>query len=253
MRLAKRYMYRWMLAATLLLAAGASAQRAPAPDADRLLAAANAFVSFQDVEMTFDMEVRRGAVVQKRYRMQVKAKDRDRMRIEFDQPAREKGRVLLRVKDKMWMFLPDLGKSMVISSRQSLMGSSFSNGDLLRTDLSADYTAQLLGDEDRGGVPAHRLELKARSADVTYDRIVLWVARADARPLRAEYFTRSGKRLKSLDYDQPGAFGKIAVNKRMTVYSDLKKDEVTVLTIVALAPDQGFADSLFVKENLDRR
>jgi outer membrane lipoprotein-sorting protein len=183
--------------------------------------------------------------------MRIKAKDRDRMRIEFEEPAREKGRIILRVKDKMWMFLPDLGKAMVISSRQAFMGSAASNGDLLRTDLVSDYVPTLAAGTDPG--QPYRLELKARAPDVTYDRIVMWVAREGLRPLRAEYYTRSGKRLKTLEYGDPAVLNGIAVNRRMTIHSDLQRDQVTVLSIVSLAPARDLPESMFVKENLDRR
>lgn len=161
MKLRKRRACGLLIGGLLLLSlANASAQHAPEPSAEQMLASATRFVSFSDVETTLDMEVSNAGDVQKSYRMQVKAKDRDRMRIEFQQPARKKGRVLLRVKDKMWMFLPDLGKSIVISARQSFLGSGFSNGDLLRTDLLADYAPRLLGIDTSAGVPAYQLELQ---------------------------------------------------------------------------------------------
>lgn len=81
----------------------------------------------------------------------------------------------------------------------------------------------------------------------------MWVTRDDFRPIRSDYFTRSGKRLKSLEYANPGTFNGVTISQRMTVRSDLKNDEVTVMTVIDLVPNRRFADPLFVKENLDRR
>jgi outer membrane lipoprotein-sorting protein len=220
--------------------------------ADEMLKPINAYVNFPDSVTVMHMKVIRDDKVEAEYEMKVHKLDSQRMRIEFLQPVREKGRKILRVGDKMWMFLPDLGKPIVISARQSFLGSSFSNGDLLRTDLVADYTAAPVREETLDGAAAQVLELRARSADVAYDRILLWIDKASKRPLRQEFFTLSGKRIKVMSYSKPVKFNGTEVNTMMKVESDLNPREHTVMTISGLAMAQKLAPALFQKDSFDR-
>jgi outer membrane lipoprotein-sorting protein len=220
--------------------------------ADDVLKSVNAFVNFQSSITKMKMQVVRKGKIETEYLMSVKKLDSERMRIEFSLPVREKGRKILRVGGKMWMYLPDLGKPIVISARQSFLGSSFSNGDLLRTDLVLDYSASFLREELQSGVAVQVLELKAKSVDVAYDKILLWIDKASKRPLREEFYTLSGKRIKVMTLSNPVNFGKTTANTTMKVDSDLNKDEYTVLTIIELAVNQKLPAALFQKDSFDR-
>lgn len=230
----------------------ALAQYSPGANADQVLAQANGYVHFPDSVTQMSMQVLKDNQVEVEYAMAVQKLDSQRMRIEFSRPASEKGRMLLRVGNKMWMFLPDLGKPIVISARQSFLGSSFSNGDLLRTDLVADYTAAIVREEEIAGTQAYVLELKARSSDVAYDKILMWTDSATGRPLRQEFFTRSGKRIKAITYSRPQKFSGIDVNTEMVVDSDLNPKERTVMTISGLATRQKLPAALFQKDSFER-
>jgi len=237
--------------AALFAALAATAAHAEA-SADALLSAANAFVNFEDSTTQMQMRVFRDDQVEAEYEMRVMKLDSQRMRIEFTQPAREKGRKLLRVGDKMWMYLPDLGKPIVISARQSFLGSSVSNGDLMRTDLVSDYTPALLREEPVDGTPAEVLELKARSPEVAYDRILMWIDKTTHRPLRQEFYTLSGKRIKTITYGKPVKLNGIVVNSEMNVESVLTPRERTLLTVSGLTVDQKLPAALFQKDSIDR-
>lgn len=220
--------------------------------ADQLLSAANTFVDFPSSVTDMQMHVYRDGTLETEYVMKVQRLDAQHMRIEFTSPATEKGRKLLRVGEKLFMFLPDLGKSIVISARQSFLGTSFSNGDLLRTDLVADYTPALLREETLSGVETQVLELKARGPDVTYDRILMWIDKGSKRPLREEFYTLSGKRIKSIEYSKPVQFGALLVSSEITVESDLNKHERTQLDITSLKTGETLPISYFQKDSFAR-
>lgn len=247
----RRSPLRFALAAFLTLAVALHSAPARA-DAESILAQVNSHLNFPDSTLTMQMVVVKGDKEQKSYLMKVRKKDSERLLIDFLQPDREKGRKLLRVGDKMWMYLPDLGKSIVISARQSFLGSSLSNGDLLRSDLVADYTPSLLREETLGGEAAQVLELRAKSPQVAYDRIVLWVAKSSSLPLREEFYTRSGKLIKVLHFSTPVTLGGVLVQSEMRIESELNKTESTLLTLRELALDQKLAPALFLKDGLDR-
>lgn len=49
-------------------------------------------------------------------------KDSDKMVSAFLQPESEKGRTTLRLGDNMWLYLPEVGKAIRITSMQSVIG-----------------------------------------------------------------------------------------------------------------------------------
>lgn len=235
-----------------MLAAWFTLAHAGEVDADKLLAQANTFMNYKNAVTNMHMQVLHDEEIETEYEMKVQKLDGEHMRIEFTAPQREKGRKLLRVGDKMFMFLPDLGKSIVISARQSFLGSSFANGDLLRTDLVADYAPAYLRDEKLGGANAEVLELRAKRPDVTYDRIVMWIDSASKRPLRQEFYTLSGKRIKYIEYRHPVHFGDLEVNSELFVQSDLNRHESTLLTISAHTVGNTLPVALFQKDSFAR-
>lgn len=226
-------------------------------DADALLVEVDGYLSFLDSSMRMTMAVHQGGEVQKAYEMAVRRRDAEQVHIEFLAPAREKDRELLRLDNKMWMYLPDLGKSITISARQSFLGSTLSNGDLLQTDLVADYEPTVLRREpvevgDGESVEAIVLELTAARRGVTYDRILLWARADDRLPLRQEFFTRSGKRIKTMVLGTPKELGGHVLQTEMVVTSELRPNESTVLVIEELATEQNLSPVRFNKESLGR-
>jgi len=54
----------------------------------------------------------------------------------FLAPASEKGRTTLRLGDNMWLYIPNVGKPIRITSLQSVVGGVFNNADILNLDYS---------------------------------------------------------------------------------------------------------------------
>jgi len=69
-------------------------------------------------------------------------KDREKVVALLLSPASEKGRATLRVGDNMWLYIPNVGRPLRITSLQSVTGGIFNNSDILRVDYQAEYDAQ---------------------------------------------------------------------------------------------------------------
>ena len=67
------------------------------------------------------------------------AEGREKVAALFLSPASDKGRSTLRVGDNMWMYVPNAGKPIRITSLQSVIGGVFNNADILSLDYSAEY------------------------------------------------------------------------------------------------------------------
>ena len=89
----------------------------------------------------------------------------------FLSPASEKGRATLRLGDNMWLYIPNVGKPVRITSLQSVVGGVFNNADIMRLDYNVEYDVQKIDEEKSEYV----LDLKAKTAAVAYDKLKMWV------------------------------------------------------------------------------
>src|SRR3990170_6013765 len=114
----------------------------------------------------------------------------------FIAPASENGRSTLRLGDNMWLYIPNVGKPIRITSLQSVTGGVFNNADILRLDFSVEYDAE--GIEEAG--QEWLLLLKAKTGAVAYDRLKMWVHPQRKVPTRIEAYAASGLLIKTLYY-----------------------------------------------------
>jgi outer membrane lipoprotein-sorting protein len=125
----------------------------------------------------------------------------DRSFLEFTKPARDAGSRFLRLEDKMWIFLPTVGKSVRIQGhmlRQGLMGSDFSYGDASeKPSMVDDYDGTVERRDTLDGRPTWVLKLEGKRPDLAYASRRLWVDAERWVPLKEERYARSGKLLKT--------------------------------------------------------
>jgi outer membrane lipoprotein-sorting protein len=178
-------------------------------------------------------------------------KGRDKIVALFLSPPSDKGRATLRLGDNMWLYIPNVGKPVRITSLQSVIGGVFNNADILRTDYTEEYNAEGVTEEK----DAYVLALKARTGDVAYDRLKMWVDRKLILPVKIEAYAASGMLIKTLHFRDIQDFGggirrPAAVEtdsplhkgyKSVMLYSQLKKrvlpDEVFTLNYLPRVED----------------
>lgn len=163
-------------------------------------------------------------------RVQVRAVDNSSV-AETQEPARFKGSRLLQVERNMWLTRPGLSKPIPISPRQRMSGQA-SNGDIAATNYAGDYAAQLSGSETLDGEPCHVLELTAKHKRATYDRIRYWVSVKRTVGLKAEFYSVSGKLLKTARFEYANTIEhegrRIPFVSRMTIRDALIDAETTM-------------------------
>ena len=130
-------------------------------------------------------------------------KGQDKMVALFLSPASEKGRSTLRLNDNMWLYIPNVGQPIRITSLQSVVGGVFNNSDILRLDYSAEYdVARITAEGD-----FYLLDLKAKSNSIAYDSLKMKVDKKALVPTTIECFAASGMLIKTLYYKEPKDFG----------------------------------------------
>lgn len=173
---------------------------------------------------------RDGEKVAEEQRLLVSAID-DSSVAEVIEPVRSKGTKLLQVERNMWLTKPGLSKPVPISPRQRMSGQA-ANGDIAATNYAGDYDAQSNGTESIDGETCHVLDLTAKHKRATYDRIKYWVSVKRGVGIKAEFYSVSGKLLKSARFEYNNTIehdGKrIPFVSRMTIRDALVDAETTM-------------------------
>lgn len=175
-------------------------------------------------------------------------KGRDKMVALFLEPASEKGRATLRLGDNMWLYIPNVGKPIRITSLQSVVGGVFNNADILNLDYSAEYGVEKAAEEPK----AYVLELKAKSGAVAYDRLKMRVDRASLTPTEIEAYAASGLLIKTLRFKDLKDFGG-GLKRPATMETDspLHKGYKSVMLYGSIKA-RTFSDEVFTLDYLPR-
>ena len=130
-------------------------------------------------------------------------KGMDKIAALFLEPASERGRSTLRVGENMWLYIPNVGKPIRITSLQSVIGGVFNNSDILQLDYAAEYDVVNL--DETGN--EYLLLLKAKTKTVAYDQLKLWADKSKKLPTKIECLTEANMLIKTLYFKEVKDFG----------------------------------------------
>jgi outer membrane lipoprotein-sorting protein len=139
----------------------------------------------------------------KEYTLFTVKKGKDKVAALFTAPASEKGRSTLRLAENMWLYIPNVGKPIRITSLQSVIGGVFNNSDILQLDYAAEYDVVKV--EETGN--EYLLLLKAKTKTVAYDQLKLWADKSKKLPTKIECLTEAGMLIKTLYFKEVKDFG----------------------------------------------
>ena len=184
----------------------------------------------------------------KEYVLYTMKKGRDKIVALFLSPPSDKGRVTLRLGDNMWLYIRDVGRPIRITSLQSVTGSVFNNADILRVDYSAEYNVET-AEEQKGALI---LSLKAKTGEVAYDRLKMWVDKQLLLPVTIEAYAASGLLIKTLHFKDNKDFGGgIKRPAMLETDSPLHKGYKSVMLFSAIKK-RDFPDEIFTLNYLPR-
>jgi len=121
----------------------------------------------------------------------------------FLSPASDKGRSTLRLGDNMWLYIPNVGKPIRITSLQSVVGGVFNNADILALDYAVEYDVEKVDSSQN----QHLMFLKAKTKTVAYDRLKMWVDKEKLVPTKIECLTEANMLIKTLYFKDIKDFG----------------------------------------------
>lgn len=184
------------------------------------------------------------------YRYQVLSKGNENSIVRITEPASEQGQVILMKGRDLWIFMPSVSQPIRLSLSQRLTG-QVANGDIARANFTGDYHPQLLRSESIDGEDYYVLELTGVNRSVTYQKVLLWVNQSSFRPFKAEFYSVSGRLLKTSRYENfDSILGEIRPT-RIIMEDALKSGEVSVLDYSDMKLRE-LPDKLFTKDYLKR-
>jgi len=174
-------------------------------------------------------------------------KGRDKVAMLYLSPASEKGRTTLRLGENMWLYIPNVGKPIRITSLQSVVGGVFNNADIMQVDYGAEYDVPKMENTEAGYV----LELKAKNKTVAYDKLKMWATK-DEILTKIECYSVSGMLIKTLEFKEIKDFGNgLQRPSVMETYSPLYKGYRSIM-IYSQVKSREFKDEVFTMDYMSK-
>ena len=150
----------------------------------------------------------------------------------------------------LWVFLPNVSQPVRLSLSQRLTG-QVANGDIARANFAGDYDAKLLRTDKIDGDEYLVLELTAKERSITYNRVTYWVRKSNYWPHKAEFYSVSGRLLKSCSYENFRHIAGRVRPTRLIMQDALRPDEKSTLDYTDIRP-RDLPDRIFTKDYLKR-
>ena len=199
----------------------------------------------EGIELVIHIESMERGRKQKRT-LSVKSREHNAL-VQYISPAKMKGTRILRLGRNMWIAKPGLKKPFAISPRQKLVGQA-SNGDITSTDYAGDYDVMSVSEVVLDSERCYLMDLKAAHKEVTYDKIRYWVSMDKLRAVRADFFTVSGRMLKTATFSYDNTIivqgQTISFLSRTVITDAIIKNNVTTLNYSKIK-FRKHADSVF--------
>ena len=165
----------------------------------------------------------------------------DKVMALFLSPASENGRSMLRLGDNMWLYIPNVGKPIRLTSLQSVTGGLFNNADIMLLDYTVEYNVEKV--EEKGN--EYLLYLKAKTKTVAYDKVKLWADKNKKFPTKIECLTETDMLIKTLYFKDVKDFGGGVVRPSVIeTISPLYKGYKSVM-VFAKIKEKDFKDEVF--------
>lgn len=186
-------------------------------------------MNYDECRMVLTIEDRKAGGTSRSLAARVEYRKDGGTRIEFIEPARDRGKKILMVDTSMWMASPAVSKPVRLSGKDAFMGTSFTNDDMMNMDKSDDYDTVVVA-EDAG---SWSLVMTALLPSLPYPRIEATVGK-DYLPKTMTFFTRSGKESKLVTYSEVKDFGGKARPSVMSIVDLMKPGDESRIVFVEI-------------------
>ncbi|HAE21291.1 MAG TPA: hypothetical protein DCG47_03075 [Spirochaetaceae bacterium] len=166
-------------------------------------------------------------------------------------PEVNKGQGYLREADNVWFYDPTSRKFSFSSIKENIQDSEARNSDLTLRGFAVDYESSGVREGTIGSIPVWIIDLKAKTNDVSYERLVLHVAKRQTMLLKEEAYSVSGRLMRTTVYGKPVKLGDKQLPSQIIIMDELNPGERSQLTMTQQSLS-AIPDRVFTKAYLEQ-
>jgi len=172
-------------------------------------------------------------------------------------PARDKGVAFLKREKEVWNWQPKIDREVKLPPSmmaQSLMGSDFTNNDLVDQAATIDdYTHKILGSEVIRDRDCYKVELiPNEETAVVWGKIISWIDKKDFMQLKAEFYDEEDYLVNTMIGDNVKTLGGKLIPSRLTITPADEPENKTIVEYLSLEFDKPIKDKFFSVQNMKR-
>ncbi len=240
----------------LAFAAFAAAAFAQAPDVRKIIADLDAMDDFsgKDFSATYTMVSQKPGEKESVTQARLFRRDsKEQFVILILLPEANKGQGYLREADNVWFYDPSSRKFSHSSVKENIQDSETKNSDLAKQSLLDDYDVASTTEGTVGKFPVWIIELKAKTTEVSYERMKLFVRKDRNMILKEEDYSVSGRLMRTMLFPKYADLDGRFIPSQILVVDELNPGEKTQMTLtdqsVAPLPDSVFTKAFIEKVN----
>jgi len=177
---------------------------------------------------------------------------RDQFLILIQLPEADKGQGYLKEGDNLQFYDPTSRKFNHSSMKEALGDSEAQNDDFSQNKTLEDYNIAETGEATLGKFPVWIINLKAKTNDVSYDQIRLYVRKDKPLVLKQEYLSISGRLMRTILYPKYAELGGGKFfPSQMLVIDEINKGEKSQITMSEMSLET-LPDKVFTKAFLEQ-
>lgn len=173
-------------------------------------------------------------------------------------PPKDEGMGYLKLKNNLWMYMPDVEETIKIPPSMMLepfMGSDFTYDDIIKeSSMPDDYYVDWAGSGSYSisGYDCYALELTPKpDADVVWGKMRCWVRKSDYMPIYWEYYDEDGYLVRIMEFSEFKYMGDRTIPAKWKVENREEEGHITIIYIdkakFNISPDE----SIFTQQNLE--
>ena len=177
-----------------------SANALSAKEVAELLKKAESATSFYDTDFTASYEVVQEKPGEGRSRTNATIYRRDKeakWTILITAPLKDKGKGYLQADDSIWFYDPADRRFTFSSSKDKFQGTNANTSDFAPQRYSLDYNVEKIEEVKLGKMDCLLYTLKAKTKNVDYPQVKLWVTKDDGLTRKKEDYSLSGQKLRT--------------------------------------------------------
>lgn len=166
-------------------------------------------------------------------------------------PEVNKGQGYLREDDKVWFYDPTSRKFSFSSIKESIQDSEAKGSDLTLRSTADDYEVTSMREGLLGKVKVWILDLKAKTTEVSYQRLVLYVLKDRTMLLKEEAYSVSGRLMRTTLFPKYVELDGKMLPSQILIVDELNPGERSQLTMSEQSVEP-LPDSVFTKAFLEQ-